>query len=162
MPSGPVMKTCQPSFARVRPLAIATTTLNRIVVVTSSPLDACTMKVTATFLCNARFRSMDHDPESAKRLPGNRAQRDLSVILWISRSTRFHVLAISVPAPQHARGRSSRSSVMLCCFKSRPAPTVRNELSNRLLWIIRSGNLPGPAFQPHRPRDETGSRRPTI
>jgi hypothetical protein len=48
MPSGPVMKTCQPSFARVRPLAIATTTLNRIVVVVSSPLDACTMKVTAT------------------------------------------------------------------------------------------------------------------
>lgn len=51
MPSGPVMKTCQPSFARVRPLAIATTTLNRIVVVTSSPLDACTMKVTATPFC---------------------------------------------------------------------------------------------------------------
>ena len=107
-----------------------------------------------TFLCNARCRSMEHDPESAKRLPGNRAQRDLSVILWISRSTRFHV--------QHARGRSSRSSVMLCCFKSRPAPTVRNELSNLLLWIIRSGNLPGPAFQPHKPHDETGSRLPTI
>jgi hypothetical protein len=42
------MKTCQPSSARANPLAIATTTLNRTVVVTSSPLDACTMKVTAT------------------------------------------------------------------------------------------------------------------
>src|ERR1700694_877367 len=51
MPSGPVMKTCQPSSARARPLAIATTTLNRIVVVASSPLDACTMKVTAIPFC---------------------------------------------------------------------------------------------------------------
>jgi hypothetical protein len=42
------MKTRQPSSARARPLAIATTTLNRIVVVVSSLLDACTMKVTAT------------------------------------------------------------------------------------------------------------------
>jgi hypothetical protein len=42
------METCQPSSARASPLAIATTTLNRTVVVTSSPLDACTMKVTAT------------------------------------------------------------------------------------------------------------------
>jgi hypothetical protein len=71
--------------------------------VTSSPLDACTMKVTATPFCatpDVALWSMIR-----KRLPGNRAQRDLSVILWISRSTRFHVLAISVPAPQHARGR---------------------------------------------------------
>src|ERR1035441_6346853 len=111
-----------------------------------------------TFLCNARCRSMEHDPESAKRSPGNRAQRDLSVILWISRSTRFHVQAISVPAPQHARGRFIAVFRHVVLF----APTVRNELSNRLLWIIRSGNLPGPAFQPHQPHDETGSRLPTI
>jgi hypothetical protein len=51
IPSGPVMKTCQPSSARARPLAIATTTLNRTVVVASPDLDACTMKVTATPLC---------------------------------------------------------------------------------------------------------------
>src|ERR1700675_3380324 len=41
------MKTCQPSSVRARPLAMATTTLNRTVVVVSSPLDASTMKVTA-------------------------------------------------------------------------------------------------------------------
>jgi hypothetical protein len=41
------MQTCQPSSESARPLAIATTTLNRIVVVASSPRDACTMKVTA-------------------------------------------------------------------------------------------------------------------
>jgi hypothetical protein len=51
MPSGPVITTCQPSSARVRPLATAAATLNRTVVVASSPLDACTMKVTALPFC---------------------------------------------------------------------------------------------------------------
>jgi hypothetical protein len=52
-----MMKTCQPSSARASALAIATTTLKRIVVVTSSPRDACTMKVTATpHLRDARCR----------------------------------------------------------------------------------------------------------
>ena len=54
-------------------------------------------------------------------------------------------IAISIPAAEH----EARS-------------TVRNELPNRRPWIIRSGNLPGPAFQPHRPLDMTGSRLPTI
>ena len=59
MPSGPSMKTCQPSSARASPLAIATTTLKRTVVVTSSPLDACTMKVTAApYFRSARCRAL--------------------------------------------------------------------------------------------------------
>jgi hypothetical protein len=41
------MKTAHPSFAGMRSLAVATTTLNRIAVVVSSPLDACMMKVAA-------------------------------------------------------------------------------------------------------------------
>lgn len=54
-----MIKNCQPSSARARPLAIATTTLNRIVVVISSPRDACTMKVTAIpHLRNARCRDL--------------------------------------------------------------------------------------------------------
>ena len=90
MPSGPVMKTCQPSSARVRPLAIATATLNRIVVVTSSPLDACTMKATTTPF----------------------AQRPMSL-------SAGNFLAISVPAPLMHEAGSSRSSVMLGCCNSR-------------------------------------------
>jgi hypothetical protein len=54
-------------------------------------------------------------------------------------------IAISIPAAEH----EARS-------------TVRNELPNRRPWIIHSGNLPGPAFQPRRPLDMTGSRLPTI
>jgi hypothetical protein len=42
------MKTSHPSSANVRPFAIAAAALNRNVVATSSPLDAWTMKVTAT------------------------------------------------------------------------------------------------------------------
>jgi hypothetical protein len=47
IPSGPSTRTSQPSSARARALAMATTTLNRIVVVVSCAFEAYTMKVTA-------------------------------------------------------------------------------------------------------------------
>src|ERR1700723_1124509 len=40
--------------------------------------------------------------------------------------------------------------------------TIRNEILNRPLSIIRSASLPEPAFQPRQPRDATGNRLPTT
>jgi hypothetical protein len=90
MPSGPVMKTCQPSSTRPRALAIAAAALKRIVVAESSPREACTMKVTANPFCamhsstsrcggfqgaprSSNFHSSEHNPGDL-RPSGKRAR----------------------------------------------------------------------------------------
>jgi hypothetical protein len=135
------MKTCQPSSSKARPLAMATTTLSRTVVVVSSPLEACTMKVTANTLICAKHSAMSR--------------------LGNFHSSNFRSSLGTMNTVGSARSSMSRRCE-LCRFKARSRSSVIKKISNESRWIIHLENLPRLVCQPVRPRDETGSRLPTA
>jgi hypothetical protein len=136
---------------------MATAPLKRTVTWTSSPLDACTMKVTANPLpalragCHApaNFIPLQRDPEQACRAL---VARSVPVFAQLSNANHLRGECSSKSSGEHA----------IAIRRIGEGAIVRRASESQRPWKIRSGNPPAHCFRRAEPRDGSESLLPIF
>jgi hypothetical protein len=138
-------------------LAMATATLKRTVTWTSSPLDACTMKVTANPLpapsgwhAPANFIPLQRDPEKACPALGAG---------WV---TGFRLARERETFARRSCSNKSSGEHAIATRRIAERAIVRPASGRQHPWKVRSGNPPAHSFRRAEPRDGSESLPPIF